>query len=65
LNQGKNIFWRIRERRRAACSSTFGCGTVNFLAAASDGRISRTGIELDRNAASFARERLGLVRYFR
>src|SRR5258708_406153 len=36
-----------------------GCGTGNFLAAARDAGYSVTGIELDRNAARFARERLG------
>src|SRR5258708_5704567 len=39
-----------------------GCGTGNFLAAARDAGYSVTGIELDRNAARFARERLGLQR---
>jgi 2-polyprenyl-3-methyl-5-hydroxy-6-metoxy-1,4-benzoquinol methylase len=39
-----------------------GCGTGNFLAAARDAGYSVTGTELDRNAASFAKERLGLPR---
>jgi SAM-dependent methyltransferase len=39
-----------------------GCGTGNFLAAARDAGYGVTGIELDRNAARFARERLGLQR---
>jgi len=39
-----------------------GCGTGNFLAAARDAGYSVTGIELDRNAARFAKERLGLQR---
>jgi 2-polyprenyl-3-methyl-5-hydroxy-6-metoxy-1,4-benzoquinol methylase len=39
-----------------------GCGTGNFLAAARDAGYRVTGIELDRNAARFARERLGLQR---
>jgi SAM-dependent methyltransferase len=37
-----------------------GCGTGNFLAAARDAGYGVTGIELDRNAACFAKERLGL-----
>ena len=39
-----------------------GCGTGNFLAAARDTGYRVTGIELDRNAARFARERLDLQR---
>src|SRR5467141_329647 len=39
-----------------------GCGTGNFLAAARDAGYGVTGIELDRNAARFAKERLGLQR---
>src|SRR6267143_3595423 len=41
-----------------------GCGTGNFLAAARDAGYGVTGIEMDRNAARFARERLGLQRVF-
>jgi SAM-dependent methyltransferase len=37
-----------------------GCGTGNLLAAARDAGYEVTGIELDRNAARFAKERLGL-----
>ena len=39
-----------------------GCGTGNFLEAARDTGYSVSGTELDRNAASFAKERLGLPR---
>lgn len=39
-----------------------GCGTGNFLAAARDASYEVTGIELDGNAARFAKERLGLPR---
>lgn len=39
-----------------------GCGTGNFLAAARDAGYRVTGTELDRNAARFAKERLGLER---
>ena len=37
-----------------------GCGTGNFLAAARDAGYRVTGTELDRNAARFAKEKLGL-----
>jgi 2-polyprenyl-3-methyl-5-hydroxy-6-metoxy-1,4-benzoquinol methylase len=39
-----------------------GCGTGNFLAAARDTGYRVTGIELDHNAARFAKERLDLQR---
>ena len=39
-----------------------GCGTGNFLAAALRAGYRVTGTELDRNAARFARERMGLER---
>jgi SAM-dependent methyltransferase len=41
-----------------------GCGTGNFLAAARHRGYGVTGIELDRNAARFAKERLRLQRVF-
>src|SRR6266478_7697589 len=41
-----------------------GCGTGNFLAAARDAGYEVTGTELDRNAARFVRERVGLPRVF-
>jgi len=41
-----------------------GCGTGNFLEAARDRGYGVTGIELDRNAARFAKERIGLQRVF-
>jgi SAM-dependent methyltransferase len=41
-----------------------GCGTGNFLAAAREAGYGVTGIELDRNAAQFAKERLTLQRVF-
>jgi SAM-dependent methyltransferase len=40
----------------------FGCGTGNFLAAARAAGYQVTGTELDRNAARFAKEKLGLPR---
>jgi 2-polyprenyl-3-methyl-5-hydroxy-6-metoxy-1,4-benzoquinol methylase len=39
-----------------------GCGTGNFLAAARDAGYEVAGIELDRKAARFAKERVGLQR---
>src|SRR5208282_1866310 len=39
-----------------------GCGTGNFLAAARAAGYAVSGIELDRNAARFAKEQLGLPR---
>jgi SAM-dependent methyltransferase len=39
-----------------------GCGTGNFLAAARDAGYSVSGTELDRNAARFAKNHLGLPR---
>lgn len=39
-----------------------GCGTGNFLAAARNAGYSVSGTELDRNAAQFAKEKLGLPR---
>jgi SAM-dependent methyltransferase len=41
-----------------------GCGTGNFLAAARDAGYEVSGTELDRNAARFAKERVGLLRVF-
>ena len=39
-----------------------GCGTGNFLAAARSAGYAVSGTELDRNAAQFAKEKLGLPR---
>jgi SAM-dependent methyltransferase len=41
-----------------------GCGTGNFLAAARAAGYEVSGTELDRNAAGFAKEKLGLSRVF-
>lgn len=41
-----------------------GCGTGNFLTAARDAGYQVSGTELDRNAARFAKERLGLDHVF-
>jgi SAM-dependent methyltransferase len=41
-----------------------GCGTGNFLTAARDEGYQVSGTELDRNAARFAKERLGLEHVF-
>jgi SAM-dependent methyltransferase len=39
-----------------------GCGTGNFLAAARDAGYKVSGTKLDRNAARFAKERIGVAR---
>jgi SAM-dependent methyltransferase len=41
-----------------------GCGTGNFLTAAREAGYEVSGTELDRNAARFAKERVGLPRVF-
>jgi 2-polyprenyl-3-methyl-5-hydroxy-6-metoxy-1,4-benzoquinol methylase len=41
-----------------------GCGTGNFLAAARERGYDVSGTELDRNAAGYAREKLGLPQVF-
>lgn len=41
-----------------------GCGTGNLLAAARDAGYEVTGIEMDRNAARFAKEQLGMQNIF-
>jgi len=61
LEPDTSIFLTM-QRPRAAENFGCGCGTGNFLAAARDAGHRVTGIELDRNAARFAKERLGLQR---
>ena len=62
LNRGTNTSLRMRLLPLTASFLDIGCGTGNFLAAARDAGYPVSGIELDRNAARFARERLGLQR---
>ena len=62
LEPGHKYF--LADPRAPRCGELLdiGCGTGNFLAAAREAGYSVMGIELDRNAARFAKERLGLQR---
>jgi SAM-dependent methyltransferase len=60
LEPGHKYFLEDAAAPRGGELLDVGCGTGNFLAAARDAGYRVTGIELDRNAARFAKERLGL-----
>jgi len=62
LEPGHKYFLRDRQAPGRGDLLDIGCGTGNFLAAARDAGYQTSGTELDRNAASFAREKLGLSR---
>jgi len=62
LEPGHRYFLEDSLAPRRGALLDIGCGTGNFLAAAQDAGYDVTGIELDRNAANFAREQLGLDR---
>jgi SAM-dependent methyltransferase len=62
LEPGHKYFLADRLAPNGGALLDIGCGTGNFLAAARDAGYRVTGIELDRNAARFAKERLGLER---
>lgn len=62
LEPGHRFFLSDPRRPPSGTLLDIGCGTGNFLAAARDAGYAVTGTELDRNAARFARERLGLPR---
>jgi len=62
LEPGHKYFLADPMAPRGGTLLDIGCGTGNFLAAARDAGYSVTGTELDRNAARFAKERLGLER---
>ena len=62
LEPGHKYFLADPLAPRGGTLLDIGCGTGNFLAAARDAGYSVTGTELDRNAAQFAKERLGLER---
>jgi SAM-dependent methyltransferase len=62
LEPGHKYFLSDSLASRGGALLDIGCGTGNFLAAARDAGYRVTGIELDRNAARFAKERLGLER---
>jgi len=60
LEPGHKYFLEDAAAPRGGELLDVGCGTGNFLAEARDAGYRVTGIELDRNAARFAKERLGL-----
>jgi 2-polyprenyl-3-methyl-5-hydroxy-6-metoxy-1,4-benzoquinol methylase len=60
LEPGHKYFLADTLAPRAGKLLDIGCGTGNLLKAARDAGYEVTGIELDRNAARFAKERLGL-----
>jgi 2-polyprenyl-3-methyl-5-hydroxy-6-metoxy-1,4-benzoquinol methylase len=62
LEPGHKYFLSDSLASRGGALLDIGCGTGNFLEAARDAGYRVTGIELDRNAARFAKERLGLER---
>jgi len=62
LEPGHRIFLADELAPRGGNLLDIGCGTGNFLAAARESGYRVTGTELDRNAARFAKERLGLER---
>lgn len=64
LESGHKYFFADARAPRSGELLDIGCGTGNFLVAARDAGYGVTGIELDRNAARFAKERAGLARVF-
>jgi len=62
LEPGHKYFLADALAPRGGALLDIGCGTGNFLAATRDAGYCVTGTELDRNAARFAIERLGLER---
>jgi len=62
LEPGHKYFLADERVPRGGDLLDIGCGTGNFLAAACEAGYRVTGTELDRNAARFAKERLGLER---
>jgi SAM-dependent methyltransferase len=64
LEPGHKYFLRDRQAPGRGDLLDIGCGTGNFLAAARAMGYEVSGTELDRNAAGFAKEKLGLPRVF-
>lgn len=62
LEPGHRYFLKDARAPRGGALLDIGCGTGNFMAAARQAGYQVTGTELDRNAARFAREKLGLER---
>jgi SAM-dependent methyltransferase len=64
LEPGHKYFLAEPLAARGGSLLDIGCGTGNFLAAARDAGYRVTGIELDRNAARFAKDKLDLQKVF-
>jgi SAM-dependent methyltransferase len=64
LEPGHRYFLADRLAPKQGELLDIGCGTGNFLSAARAAAYEVTGIELDRNAAAFAKEKIGLPRVF-
>jgi SAM-dependent methyltransferase len=62
LEPGHRFFLSDPKAPRHGDLLDVGCGTGNFLAAAREAGYQVTGTELDRNAAKFAKEEIGLPR---
>jgi SAM-dependent methyltransferase len=62
LEPGHRYFLRDDQAPRQGALLDIGCGTGNFLAEARERGYEVTGTELDRNAAAYAKEKLGLPR---
>jgi SAM-dependent methyltransferase len=60
LEPGHKYFLRDSLAPKRGELLDIGCGTGNFLSAARDAGYQVTGIELDGNAAAFAKEKIGL-----
>ena len=60
LEPGHKYFLEDPLAKKSGTLLDIGCGTGNFLKAARDAGYEVTGTELDRNAARFAKEKLGL-----
>src|SRR5262249_39812582 len=64
LEPGHKYFLRDRQAPGRGDLLDIGCGTGNFLMAAHNAGYQVSGTELDRNAAGFAKQKLGLTRVF-